>query len=87
MIYVIAGNERQAQDWIYANVWPRPKMMVTVRLGEWVRRSARSLSSPISARGIEMHPVVILTGTWRDRRDLTALTEELAPAFPIYVEA
>ena len=72
MIYVIAGTEPQAYEWI------NRKLEERIRNGEFPNEidEYKYVHSPIVLRGIQ-DPHGIFIGTWRDRKDLKEIVEAL----------
>ena len=72
MIYVIAGNEPQAYDWI------NRKLEERIRNGEFPNEidEYKYVHSPVVLRGIH-DPHGIFIGTWRDRKDLKEIVKIL----------
>lgn len=72
MIYVIAGTEPQAYEWI------NRKLEERIRNGEFPNQidEYKYVHSPIVLRGIQ-DPHGIFIGTWRDRKDLKEIVEVL----------
>lgn len=72
MIYVIAGTEPQAYDWI------NRKLEERIRNGEFPNQidEYKYVHSPMVLRGIQ-DPHGIFIGTWRDRKDLKEIVEVL----------
>ena len=72
MIYVIAGTEPQAYDWI------NRKLEERIRNGEFPNQidEYKYVHSPTVLRGIQ-DPHGIFIGTWKDRKDLKEIVEAL----------
>ena len=72
MIYVIAGTEPQAYEWI------NRKLEERIRNGEFPNQidDYKYVHSPDILRGIR-NPHGIFLGTWRDRRDIKEIVQML----------
>lgn len=68
MIYLIAGNERQADFWMTHNLFPRMARQVCV------------LSNPDKLRGVTIsdEDAVIRYGSWLEREDIFEIEDILA---------